>query len=90
MVCLFYSHEPKSSDRYKWVFRLPENIRQQFSPCAVGQITFMPLRHPVPSRGAARDRHERGAGCGGRWFSQGVREVGGRRSRVVLTPRRWR
>ena len=24
------------------------------------------LRHPVPHRGAARDRHERGAGCGGR------------------------
>jgi len=24
-------------------------------------------RRPVPNRGAARDRHERGAGCGGRW-----------------------
>jgi hypothetical protein len=24
------------------------------------------IRHPVPIRGAYRDRHERGAGCGGR------------------------
>jgi hypothetical protein len=23
-------------------------------------------RHPVPSKGAFRDRHKRGAGCGGR------------------------
>jgi hypothetical protein len=64
--------------------------------------------HLVPShRGAYRDRHGRGTGCGGRG-SIGARsgrravfrerlparrrtmQARGRRSRVVLTPRRWR
>jgi hypothetical protein len=67
----------------------------------------------VPShRGATRDRHGRGAGCGGRGCADNERRVippslklrrtgtkpveafgvdgCGRRSRVVLTPRRWR
>ena len=47
--------------------------------------------HPAPARGAYRDRH-------GRWerdamdamAPQDERRQGGRRSRVVLTPRRWR
>jgi hypothetical protein len=48
--------------------------------------------HPVPARGAFRDRHER-------WARDAVdalmpdderRLKSGRRSRVVLTPRRWR
>ena len=39
--------------------------REKFSAFAVGQITF--TNSPVsPHRGAARDRHERGAGCDGR------------------------
>ena len=42
-------------------------------------------------RGAGRDRHERAVGCSGRGS---LRETNasrrGRRSRVVLTPRRWR
>src|SRR4051794_38850261 len=42
-------------------------------------------------RGAFRDRHERGAGCGGRGSVDKTNDAGcGRRSRVVLTPRRWR
>ena len=45
----------------------------------------------VPSlRGAFRDRHGRGAGCGGRGSAPDERHRRGRRSRVVLTPRRWR
>jgi len=72
------------------------------------QITFRTLA--VSShRGAYRDRHERGAGCGGRGsVLHATRSQGGffesvsgrkhadercccvRRSRVVLTPRRWR
>jgi hypothetical protein len=46
----------------------------------------------VPShRGATRDRHGRGTGCGGRGRRQRrERLIRGRRSRVVLTPRRWR
>ena len=39
--------------------------REKFSAFAVGQITF--TNSPVsPHRGAARDRHERGAGCASR------------------------
>jgi hypothetical protein len=49
------------------------------------------LRHPVPTRGAYRDRH-------GRWMRDAVdaaaRETSAaccvRRSRVVLAPRCWR
>ena len=48
-------------------------------------------RRPVPHRGAYRDRHGRGAGCGGREAALLTRGADcGRRSRVVLTPRRWR
>ena len=44
-----------------------------------------------PTRGADRDRHERAAGCGGREaVRRDERKRCGRRSRVVLTPRRWR
>src|SRR3981189_1314438 len=46
-------------------------------------------RRPVPQRGA-RDRHGRGAGCGGRGGAFDEWRLSGRRSRVVLTPRRWR
>jgi hypothetical protein len=46
---------------------------------------------PPRFRGAYRDRHERGAGRGGRgWRERRTRSLRGRRSRVVLTPRRWR
>src|ERR1700680_3245774 len=81
---------------------------QKFSAFPVGQI--ISTSSPVSShRGAARDRHRRGAGRGGRdsvgaqsWWEGGPigivgnsqradeRRGRGRRSRVVLTPRRWR
>jgi hypothetical protein len=47
--------------------------------------------YPVPPRGAFRDRHERW--CGMRWTQAVLKTRAlncGRRSRVVLTPRRWR
>jgi hypothetical protein len=49
------------------------------------------LRHPGPHRGAFRDRHGRKAGDA--MDAGGAKDEGatcGRRSRVVLTPRRWR
>jgi hypothetical protein len=43
-----------------------------------------------PTGGAARDRHGRGAGCGGRKERFKTNALScGRRRRVVLTPRRW-
>jgi hypothetical protein len=48
------------------------------------------IRHPVPIRGAYRDRHERGAGCGGRGGASD--EGAGLRTAKScgLTPRCWR
>src|ERR1700691_3705969 len=48
-------------------------------------------RHPGPHKGAFRDRHERRVGM--RWTRVALKtraQSCGRRSRVVLTPRRWR
>src|SRR5579883_1894866 len=59
--------------------------------CGVGQITGTSSRIPCPKRGAYRDRHERWA-CGVRWtlaYRLTSDRLSGRRSRVVLTPRRW-
>jgi hypothetical protein len=48
-------------------------------------------RHPVPHRGAFRDRHGRRHGMRWTWGAHLTRAYPcGRRSRVVLTPRRWR
>ncbi len=67
-----------------------QSFFQKYFRSLLTQITCISLA--VPShRGAARDRHERGAGCGGRGWRQRRRRLArGRRSRVVLTPRRWR
>ena len=46
--------------------------------------------HPVPTRGAYHDRHERGAGSGGRGNALDERHGSVRQRRVVLTPRSWR
>ena len=64
-------------------------FRSQYSDFQKPQ-TGLYSSHPVPLRGAFRERHERGAGM--RW-TQAARETGvlagGRPNRVVLTPRRW-
>ena len=65
---------------------LRKNIPLLFSPKSPAYP--FPSR---PTRGAARDRHGRGTGCGGRGRCQKTNDMAcGRRSRVVLTPRRWR
>jgi hypothetical protein len=43
-----------------------ESPLQKYFASPVGQIISTDSRHPVPHRGAYRDRHERGMGCGGR------------------------
>jgi hypothetical protein len=43
-----------------------ESPLQKYFASPVGQIISTTSRHPVPHRGAYRDRHERGMGCGGR------------------------
>jgi len=43
-----------------------------------------------PDRGAFRERHERGLDAMDAAAAQDERRQSGRRSRVVLTPRRWR
>ena len=48
------------------------------------------IRPHLTRRGADRDRHERGLGCGGRRRADNERRGGVRRSRVVLTPQCWR
>ena len=40
--------------------------RKKYFAFAVGQISATSSRHPTPTRGAFRDRHERGEGSGGR------------------------
>ena len=60
------------------IFRFSEHPNQIYT-----------FRCPVPPTGAARDRHGRGTGCGGRGSVADVRHQGGRPRRVVLTPRRW-
>jgi hypothetical protein len=48
-------------------------------------------RHPVPhERGVSRSSRTLGAGSDGRGCALDEQHGGGRRSRVVLTPRRWR
>src|ERR1700683_5276078 len=67
------------------------------SPSAkIFRFTFHPnhlhiSRHPGPHKGAFRDRHERRVWM--RWTRVALKTRAhscGRRSRVVLTPRRWR
>ena len=63
---------------------------QKYSASRLTQINCITLA-VHPTRGAYRDRHGRGAGCDGRERRlRRQRFACGRRSRVVLTPRRWR
>ena len=85
-----------------------QSRRQNFLLCLSGKSSLQ-AGASNPERGAYRDRHGRGMGCGGRgsvgrarwWQGGSIRPVSdqqraderrmcGRRSRVVLTPRRRR
>ena len=57
-----------------------------YQKCKSGYIAC----HPVPTRGAYHDRHERGTGSGGRGSADNERRESVRQRRVVLTPRCWR
>jgi hypothetical protein len=66
-------------------------LSQKYSAFAAGQINSRTPAVSRPLRGAYRDRHERR--CGMRWTRAAPKARArpcGRRSRVVLTPRRWR
>src|SRR5450755_1057753 len=52
-------------DRLSGDFDVESRLQKYFAS-PVGQIISTNSRHPVPHRGAYRDRHERGMGCGGR------------------------
>jgi hypothetical protein len=62
---------------------------QKYIPSRFPQIKSITRAVSSQARGD-RDRHERGAGCGGRGGAADEQHGSGRRSRVVLTPRRWR
>jgi hypothetical protein len=63
--------------------------------CQSAAVDFEPkspaiFAHPVPHEGRIAIVTDVGAGCGGRERRQETNDVAcGRRSRVVLTPRRW-
>jgi hypothetical protein len=63
-------------------------LSQKYSCFVLTQITCISITVP-PHRGAYRDRHGRGAGCGGRGGAIDEQRLSGRPNRVVLTPRRW-
>jgi hypothetical protein len=61
---------------------------QKYSCFVLLQISSL-ITPSRPTRGAYRDRHGRGTGCGGRGSAIDEQRLSGRRRRVVLTPRRW-
>jgi hypothetical protein len=63
---------------------------KKYSAFPVGQISATSSRHPASQEGRMRNRHETRGGM--RWTRQRARRARQcvRRSRVVLTPRRWR
>src|SRR6201996_4570891 len=63
--------------------------REKFSTFLSPQISCLSLASR-PSRGALAIVTKRGTGCDGRGCAFDEGRGGGRRSRVVLTPRRWR
>src|SRR6202161_2624358 len=74
--------------RLIWVV---QSFAQKYSHFLLTQITCISLVIPAQHRGAFRDRHGRRGGM--RWTRVALKtraQSCGRRSRVVLTPRRWR
>jgi hypothetical protein len=76
---------PKNPLRVKFNLRSDFNViwvvqisREKYFAGPVGQISATSSPRPFPARGAYRDRHERGMGCGGREF---VGAQGNRRAR---------
>jgi hypothetical protein len=61
-----------------------------FFGCDAGQITGIFRASPARTRGVSRSSRTLSGRCGGRNSAQDECACRGRRSRVVLTPRRWR
>jgi len=81
--------------KFSFAFKLflpVQSFQKKFSVSRLTQNSGISKTIPHPQRGAYRDRH-------GRWVRDAVdasraerrtARLSGRRSRVVLTPRRWR
>src|SRR6202011_4436862 len=65
-------------------------LRKKYSACAVGQITATSFRRPAPLEGRSRSSRTWGGMRWTLWRRKTSDAWGGRRSRVILTPRRWR
>src|SRR6202161_3416085 len=87
---------PRNHDREKFSFGfnliwVVQSLAQKYSGSLLTQITCISSAIPAHTQGAFRDRHERRVGM--RWTRVALLTRAlfrGRRSRVVLTPRRWR
>jgi hypothetical protein len=90
------------ADSLRRVMRLPDGQIRSASDCPLSSLLFkkipfraypksnLELPRPVPQRGGSRSSRTRD---GMRWTRTALQTSGargGRRSRVVLTPRRWR
>ena len=62
MRCVKTTRRANQSSQQKPV----QPSRKKYFAFAVGQISTTSSPRPFPARGAYRDRHERGMGCGGR------------------------
>src|SRR5579863_5751994 len=67
-----------------------QSFAKKYFAFAVGQIISTSSPRPVPKEGRCATSSTLGAGCGGRFGGARRAARSGRRSRVVLTPRRWR
>ncbi|MGA2056858.1 MAG: hypothetical protein ABSG88_16280 [Bradyrhizobium sp.] len=68
--------------------RMSSRLAKNISLVTSGKSIIEPRPFRTDKWGVGR-RHERWAGCGGRGVSRDERRLCGRRSRVVLMPRRW-
>jgi len=84
--------ESNLSSRFNKSTRRANHPKSPSSPCGKNILIFRNGKsvyissHPVPLRGAFRERHGRGAGCGGRGGARDGRCRSVRPSRMVLTP----
>ena len=70
--------------------RFVQPLVKKYSDFPKQQISSILPPSRAHKRGASRSSRTLGAGCGGRGSAFDERHRRGRRSRVVLTPRRWR
>jgi hypothetical protein len=87
---------PRNDGREKILLLVQPDLGRPVPFAKIFRFSFDPNqlhipRHPGPHKGAFRDRHERRVGMRWTQVARLTRALCcGRRSRVVLTPRRWR